>query len=182
VACGSEIYDAPFDAPKMVTLILTSQFCERLSQTPLSIALRDDPYPYPVLLTIHVISIALFGGMVVMGNLRVLGFAMRGECVSELMDQFRPWKWIGFAILTVTGGFLTLSDPVEYCGNIMYWVSLALLLLVGINAWIFRFGVYRTVADWEESAVAPVPARRWAAISLTLWILIVFAGRAIAFF
>jgi uncharacterized membrane protein len=157
-------------------------FCQWLSQTPLSASLRDAPYPYPVLLTIHVLSIALFGGMVVMGNLRVLGLAMRGERVSELMDQFRPWKWTGFGILVITGAFLTLSDPVEYYGNIMYWISLALLALVGVNSWVFRSGVYRRVADWDEAEVAPAEARRWAGVSLALWILLVFAGRAIAFF
>jgi uncharacterized membrane protein len=166
----------------MIADMLTGQFCERLGQTSLSIALREDPYPYPVLLTIHVISIALFGGMVVMGNLRVLGLAMRGERVSELMGQFRPWKWTGLAILIVTGTFLTLSDPAEYCGNVMYWISLALLALAGVNAWVFHFGIYRTVGDWDESAVAPQAARRWARISLTLWVLLIFAGRATAFF
>ena len=42
---------------------------------------------------IHVMTIALFGSMVVMGNLRVLGWAMRSVPVSEAMVQFRPWKW-----------------------------------------------------------------------------------------
>jgi len=57
-------------------------FCQWLSQTSISIWLRESPYPYPVLLMIHVISIALFGGMVVIGNLRVLGKTMR-MCLSR---------------------------------------------------------------------------------------------------
>ena len=53
-------------------------FCQWLNQTPFSAWLREAPYPFPILIVIHVIAIALFGGMVVMGNLRVLGWAMRG--------------------------------------------------------------------------------------------------------
>jgi hypothetical protein len=157
-------------------------FCQWLSQTRFSIFLRDAPYPYPVLLIIHVITIALFGGMVVMGNLRVLGIAMKSVLVSQLIDQFRAWKWFAFAILLITGTLLAMSDPLEYYGNIMFWISLGLLVAAGVNGAIFRYGIYQTVATWDDAVVTPVSARRWAGISLFLWILLIFAGRAIAFF
>ena len=152
-----------------------------LTDTNLSTALREDPYPYPVLGTIHVLSIALFGGMVAMGNLRVLGYAMRDVPVSQVIDQFRPWKWTGFAILTASGIVLTLSEPIDCYNSRFFWISLVLLALVGLNAWIFHSGIYRRVAEWDTSSVAPHSARRWAWISLSLWIALVFAGRLIAF-
>lgn len=164
----------------MTTLLL--HLCETLSHTALSTALREQPYDYPVLLTLHVMAIALFGGMVAMGNLRVLGLAMRSVPVSEVIGQFRWWKWTGFAVLLITGLLLTLSDPVEYATNIMYWLSLGLLALAGINAWLFRKGIYRSVSAWESAQAAPPAARHWAIVSLVLWILLIFAGRAIAFF
>ena len=77
--------------------------CQWLSETPLSIWLREAPYPYPVLLITHVLTIALFGGMVVMGNLRVLGKAMRAFPSREVIGQFRAWKWVAFAILLISG-------------------------------------------------------------------------------
>jgi hypothetical protein len=152
-----------------------------LTDTQISTALREDPYPYPVLGTIHVLSIALFGGMVVMGNLRVLGYTMRDVPVSQVIDQFRPWKWTGFAILAASGLLLTLSEPLDCYKSIFFWISLVLLVLVGLNAWIFHSGIYRSVTDWDTAQVAPPSARRWAWISLTLWIALVFAGRLIAF-
>jgi hypothetical protein len=157
-------------------------FCKWLSHTSLSISLREAPYDYPVLLIVHVLSIALFGGMVAMGNLRVLGIAMQGVPVSQVINQFRPWKWLGFAVLLMTGVLLTISDPMEYHDNIMFWISAVLILLVGVNALIFRYGIYRDVATWDDSVSVPASARRWAGVSLFLWIAIVFAGRAIAFF
>ena len=157
-------------------------FCKWLSETPVSVYLRDAPYPYPILLIIHVISIALFGGMVVMCNLRVLGVAMKRVPVSQVIEQFRGWKWLAFAILLVTGTLLAMSDPLEYYGNVMFWISLGLLLAAGVNAAIFRYGVYQSVATWDEAVVTPVSARKWAGVSLSLWILLIFAGRAIAFF
>jgi hypothetical protein len=157
-------------------------FCQWLSQTSLSIWLREAPYPFPILLMIHVTSLALFGGMVVMGNLRVLGLTMRNVPVSQVIGQFRAWKWLGFAILLVTGLLVAMSDPMEYYDNIMFWISLVVLLIAGVNAAIFRYGVYDSVAEWDTADVAPVSARRWAGVSIFLWIALIFAGRATAFF
>ena len=157
-------------------------FCQWLSQTPFSIWLRESPYPYPVLLMIHVISIALFGGMVVIGNLRVLGKTMQGVPGSRVIGQFRACKWVGFAILLATGSMVAMSDPPEYYDNLMLWISLGVLAVAGLNAAIFRYGIYRSVAAWEHAPVAPASARRWAGVSLFLWIALIFAGRATAFF
>ncbi|HKV04812.1 MAG TPA: DUF6644 family protein [Candidatus Acidoferrales bacterium] len=156
--------------------------CRWLNDTSFSAWLREAPYPFPALIIVHVVSIAVFGGMVVMGNLRVLGWAMRSVPVSQVIEQFKPWKWTAFGILLVTGTLLAASDPLEYCGNIVFWISVGLLLIAGVNAMVFRFGVYRSVAAWDETSAAPVNARRWASVSLFLWIALVFAGRAIAFF
>jgi len=157
-------------------------FCQWLGETAFSRHLREAPYDFPVLIIIHILTIALFGGMVVMGNLRVLGLAMKSVPVSEVIGQFRPWKWTAFVLLFVSGTLLAMSDPVEYGGNIMFWISNALLLLAGFNALIFRMGAYRSVAAWDNAPEAPPSARRWAEVSLFLWITLIFAGRAIAFF
>jgi len=157
-------------------------FCQWLSQAPLSVWLRESPYPFPILIIIHTISIALFGGMVVMGNLRVLGWAMRRVPVSQLIGQFRAFKWVAFAILRTSGLLIAASDPLEYYGNVMFWVSLGVLVAAGVNAAIFRCGVYRSVVEWDDAAVTPASARRWAGVSLAIWIGMVFIGRAIAFF
>lgn len=158
------------------------EFAEFLSRTRLSESLRFGIYDFPVLIILHVISIGLFGGAVALTHMRILGWALTDIPVSEILDQFRIWKWIGFASLLITGILLTLSDPVEYHNNPMFWASLFVLLFIGVDAAIFRNGVYRTVSEWNQKLPAPAPARAWAARSLSLWIALVFIGRAMAFF
>jgi hypothetical protein len=157
-------------------------FCQWLSETHLSHWLREAPYPFPILLIAHVLTIALLGGTVLMGNLRVLGKALREVPVSEVIGQFRAWKWLAFALMLVTGTFVAMSDPMEYYGNIMFWISMGVLVLAGVNAAVFRYGIYRSVAEWDTAAVTPPGARRWAGISIFLWIALILAGRATAFF
>lgn len=157
-------------------------FCQWLGDTQLSHWLREAPYPYPILLIAHVLTIALFGGMVLMGNLRVLGKVLRDVPVSEVIGQFRAWKWVAFAILSVTGVFVAMSDPMEYYDNVMFWISLGVLVVAGVNAAVFRYGIYESVAEWDTARVTPAAARRWAQFSIALWIALILAGRATAFF
>jgi hypothetical protein len=158
------------------------EFAEFLSRTRISETLRDGIYDFPVLIILHILSIGLFGGALALTDMRILGWALTGIPVSQVIDQFRLWKWIGFVSLLVTGILLTLSDPVEYHNNLMFWVSVLVLAIIGIDAAIFRNGVYRSVSEWDQVLPVPAPARAWAARSLILWIALVFIGRAIAFF
>lgn len=157
-------------------------FVTWLSQTPLSGWLRFSTYTFPILIMTHVVTIALFGGFIVIGNLRVLGYAMTDVPASEVLNQFRVWKWIGFLGLLVTGVLIAISDPVEYYTNIMFWISWVVLALAGINSWIFHRGAERVIGEWDTAAEAPFSARRWAVCSIVLWISLVGIGRAIAFF
>jgi len=84
-----------------------------LDQTGFSNWLRYSPYPFPVLIMLHVVTIGVLGVTVIMCNLRVLGFAMRETSMTEIFKQFRAWKWISFVLLLVTGLLITISDPVE---------------------------------------------------------------------
>jgi hypothetical protein len=155
--------------------------CQWLNDTSWSVALRESPWDYYILGAIHILGIGLFGGLVLLGDLRLLGIAMRRERVSEVVDRFRPWKWTGFAALFVSGVLLALSEPLDCYHSGSFWASLVLLVLFGANALALRFGIYRSVAAWDEASSTPAAARLAAGISLFLLAALVFAGRGIAF-
>ena len=58
---------------------------------------------------------------------------------------------------------------------------MALLALAGINMVIFELTAGRSVHHWDKDVRAPVSARTAAALSLLLWITIIFLGRWIGF-
>ena len=64
-----------------------------------------------------------------------------------------------------------------------FWapIKLGLLILAGLNAWIFQIGVYKNVDKWDNAAVPPLGAKLAGALSLVLWVGIVMAGRLIAY-
>ena len=52
-------------------------FAQWLQGTGFATALRGSWYVYPVVLSLHLVFIAFFGGMIFVGNMRLLGLAFR---------------------------------------------------------------------------------------------------------
>jgi hypothetical protein len=70
---------------------------------------------------------------------------------------------------------------VRFYDNTYFRIKVGLLLLAGLNAWVFHAVAYRNVAAWDRDLVPPTGARVAGALSLALWAAIVAAGRMIAF-
>jgi len=148
-----------------VSLLTISQWIETTS---LSTAIREGALYFPILGAFHLASIGWFGGMVLMGDLSVLGIGLSDVPPTELFSQFRRWKWLGFVVMLVSGGLLWWCQPVVCYKSVSFRIKLGLLALLGINALLFR--------------KAKPATRLGACLSLLLWVALVFAGRGIAFF
>jgi hypothetical protein len=150
-----------------------------IETTELSIAIREGGLPYPILGLIHLLSIALFGGMLVITDLRLLGWAMQRYTVSDVMNQLQLWKRIGFVTVAVTGFLLAWSEPTRLWGSPSFWIKMALFALVCVHALVFREGVYRH-PEKVDAGNAP-RAKLAAVLSLLLWAGLIASGRFIAF-
>ncbi len=157
-------------------------FCQWIETTSLSTAIREGALYYPILGAFHMIGIAWFGGMVLMGDLRVLGIGLRQAPVSEVLSQFRRWKWVGFVVVLASGGLLWWAEPVVCYKSVSFRIKIVLLLLVGVNALVFRRGAYGSNAAGDDGPVKSRGARLAACLSMLLWVALVFTGRGIAFF
>jgi hypothetical protein len=156
-------------------------FCQWLEKTRWSIALHESLWMYPLVESIHVLTLCLFLGTAVMLDLRLLGLTMRRVRVSEVVQRLLPWTVAGFAVMVISGALLFYAVPVRTYLNIFFRVKVVMLLSAGLNAWVFQLRVYRTVADWDLDPVPPKGARVVAGLSLVLWAGIVVAGRMIAY-
>jgi hypothetical protein len=152
-----------------------------LNDTAFSITMRDSTWAEPVVETIHVLTLTLFLGFTVLLDLRLLGVSMRRRRVSEVVEELNPWLMGGFLLMIVTGVLLFCGDPVAFYNSIFFKVKMLMLLLAGLNVWLFNATVGRKVAEWEIDAETPGRAKAAAVVSLVLWVAIVAAGRAIAY-
>ena len=156
-------------------------FCQWLAETRGSIALHESLLMYPLVESIHVWSLALFVGFATLLDLRLLSLVMRDLPVSEVARRLLPWTIAGFVVMVITGVLLFYAIPIRSYQSIFFRVKVILLILAGINAWVFHSRIWLRVAEWDQDPVAPRSARFAGAASLVLWGCIIFAGRMIAY-
>jgi hypothetical protein len=152
---------------------------EWVESTGLSTAIREGALLYPIIGGFHLLAIALFGGMLVMTDLRLLGWAMQRHTVSDVVEQFRLWKRVGFVLVVSSGLLLAWAEPLRLYRSPSFWVKMALMLLVGVHALAFRHGVYEN-AKILDAGLTP-RAKLAAVLSLILWAGLIVSGRLIAF-
>lgn len=145
------------------------ELCQWLQDTPPGRMVREGYWGYGIPQIIHVASMALFGGAVVVDDLRLLG-AIRKPAYSYLSAQLTLVKWAGFLLLTSSGILLFMSDATRFYRNPAFIVKVVLLMLIALNAWIFRSAAYKDAG-----------ARIAAIVSLLLWICVIAASRIIGF-
>ena len=156
-------------------------FLEWLANTTLSTYLRESLWAYPIVETVHVLTLCLFLGFTVLLDFRLLGLALRRTAASEVTRRLEPWILLGFASMLLSGGLLFVGDPVRFSANVVLRIKLGLLLLAGLDVWLYHFTVYRKVAEWDTRAATPGGAKAVAICSLVLWAGVVAMGRAIAY-
>ena len=155
------------------------EFCQWLADTPWSIALHEGPYA--LVESVHVLTLCIFVGLAVMLDLRLLGVMMRRVPVSEVARRLLPWTIAGFVVMVISGALLFYAIPVRSYQSVWFRFKVLMLILAGLNVWVFHSGIYRRVSDWDRDPVAPRPARVAATLSLVLWAAIVLSGRMIAY-
>jgi hypothetical protein len=149
-----------------------------LQNTKLFEFLRDSDRGYPIILSLHLTCISLFAAMIVVTDLRLLGWGMRGESVADLVNQLRVPKRIGF-VLAATCGFLVFGMKAEeYYYNAFFRLKILLFALVAVHALAFRRSVYSPADGLHQP---PRRAKLAAGLSLLLWLCIVCAGRGIGY-
>jgi hypothetical protein len=153
---------------------------EWLANTEWSIALHESQYAYAVIESIHVWALCLFVGFAVIMDLRLVGAVFRDVPVSQLARRVLPWTKVGFVIMVASGIVLFYAIPLRTYHNVFFRIKAILLILAGLNAFVFHHGIYAKVAHWDLK-VPPRPARIAGLWSLVLWAAIIFSGRLIAY-
>ena len=155
--------------------------CVWLEQSAVGSSVRDSLWLFPIIETVHIFGIILLVGGTSILDLRLMGLTFREEPVSKLARRFLPWAWAGFLIQVITGGLLFSSEATKMYTNIGFQYKMLMILIAGVNAYVFHALAYQSVGKWENDPVAPLSARAAGLISILLWFGIVAAGRWIAY-
>lgn len=143
-------------------------------------ALMNTPWAWPIAESLHFLGLCVLIGTVGTFDLRLLGLASRVPIA--VVHRLIPWGLLGFALNVGTGALFVITEPGQYIYNPSFHLKLLFLAVAGVNASAFYLTSYRHVFGSGASLVAPTRAKFIAALSLSLWILIIVCGRLITFY
>ena len=152
-----------------------------LSETKWSIALVESLYMYPWIESAHVLSICFFIGILLFVDLRLMGIAFTKLPISEMNEKVLPWSLFGFGLMMLTGFLLFYAIPVRSYQNIFFRFKVILILLAGLNAFLFHRQMKLEGMNWDEGKSIPKSVHLKAAASLVLWSGVIISGRMIAY-
>jgi hypothetical protein len=156
-------------------------FFQWLNETPFSVALRENDWPFPIIETFHILGLGLSVGVIIWVDLRLIGLTMRSQPVSQVVSQLEPWAIRGFVLMFLSGSLLFFAEPMKCYSTIAFRFKAVMLVLTSLNVWYFHAKVYPNVAEWDEAAVMPWRAKMVGYVSMILWFGIIIAGRWTAY-
>jgi hypothetical protein len=133
------------------------------------------PVAFSVCETLHFIGLCLLIGSLLIVDLRLMDL-MKGIPI-RLALKFVPIAIFGLVINKATGLCFYTFNPVGYWTNWMFLVKMGLFVAASANALFFTFVEEKRVLALPEGAPMDRVTRITAAMSLTLWILVLIAGR-----
>jgi hypothetical protein len=122
---------------------------EWLAATEWSIALHESQYAYAIIESIHVWALCLFVGFAVLLDLRLVGALLRDVPISDMAKRLLPWTKAGFVVMVISGALLFYAIPLRTYLNIFFRIKAVLLILAGLNAFVFHHGIDARLAEWD---------------------------------
>ena len=143
-----------------------------LGATAPGVYLRQSTAAFAATESLHLLSLAVVGGVVLIVDLAALRLVLRGAAVADTVRSLRPVFRGALGMVVVSGVLLVAAGPIKYLSNPLFPVKLGLLALaVTLQAWLQRglAGASSEAADggWRTLAAA----------SLFLWTAVIVAGR-----
>lgn len=144
--------------------------------------IRESMWVFPVIESLHVLTLAITVGSIALLDFRLLGFGPDRRPVRHAAAEALPWTWAAFGV-TCLSGFLMFASAASYYVAIPAFRYKALcLLLAGINMLVLHFGRWRELGSWDDDAQMPHAVKAAAFLSLLFWGGVVVFGRWTGFY
>ena len=156
-------------------------FLQRIESSAIASWIRDSLYAFPLIESSHVVGLTLVFGTIAIMDLRLLGVAWVERPFTKVKNDILKWTWLSFALTVTTGLLMFITNAMVYFNNTQFRSKMALIALSGINMLVFEFTSGRSMHHWTNDRTAPWAGRIAGALSLLMWIGVIFLGRWVGF-
>ena len=150
-------------------------FFDQLEQSFIGEAIRNSIWMFPVIEAFHLIGLAILGGSILVGDLRLLGLFLSSKPINYVISQTTLILKLGLLILVSTGIPLFLSEAIKCYYSRAFWIKMS-ALMIGL---VFLFCIRNPVGLSTVEGNAKVKLIGF--ISISIWAIVAGSGRWIGF-
>jgi hypothetical protein len=150
-----------------------------MEQSPLGVAGRDTFWLFPLGEIVHFFGLCLLMGAILIMDLRLLGFAKRVSL--HAIQQLIPAAALGLLLNLASGIIFLCAHPENYWPSPAFRLKLFAIFLGGLNALWFKWMEVPRLAGLADDADVDTRAKFVAALSITIWIVVIALGRFLPF-
>jgi hypothetical protein len=133
----------------------------------------SSPYIGPVVNLIHLLSMVLFAGALLIVDLRLIGVGLKNQALSQLARDARPWLVAGFVGIVLTGIPQTMERATDQYATSIFWMKMYLI----------AFGVIWTLTVRRSAVRTDRPHGAWpkvvGIVSIGVWASVAALARLI---
>ena len=142
---------------------------EWLGQSAIGSFMQRSTYSFEVAEMAHLLALAALGGGILIIDLRLLGLGLKSQSAKGLAHSMLPYLAGSLCVSVVSGVLLLAAEPMKCYYNTAFRLKMLFLAM----AILFSALIQRPLVERE------IFAKLSAALSLTLWLAVGLAGRAI---
>jgi hypothetical protein len=157
------------------------RFFQWVQDSAVGTEIRESVLFFPIVESIHVLALTVSVGLILITDLRLIGWRFQTEVANEIMGQLRPWMLAGFAAMFLTGGLLFWAEAANCYQSPTFRIKLLFLLGAGLNAACFETTSGRSPGAWSRMNPPPRAVRAAGWLSLFLWAGVIVFGRWTAY-
>ncbi len=129
----------------------------------------------------HVLGVCLLAGSVGVFSLRMMGVISGSQPLASVARRLLPWAWGAIVLQLLTGLFMVIERPERAMGSLTFPYKMLFLVAAIVVTTVFSSTIRRTPDYWDQTGRRRTAARLMGAVSLVLWLGVIFAGRWIAY-
>mgnify|MGYP006173841849 CR=1 FL=1 len=134
---------------------------------------------FPIMLSLHAVGMAVSMGLILVMDLRLLGFF---HFISyDFLSRAILIAWAGLTINFLSGAALFTPRGVEYVGDPAFLMKMTLIVIGVANTTFLQRQLEHRSAAWKTDATTPASTKVWAAASMITWFGVITSGRLIAY-
>lgn len=139
--------------------------------------LRDSKWGFAVVEMVHLLALAVLGGVILIVDFRTLGIVLRRKPAAEIARELNPLFFASLGAMIISGTLLVAAEPLKcYYHSAFRWkmAFLAAALIYGAT-------IHRVLVRSSRSLTSGITQKLASIVSLVLWLCVGLAGRAIGF-